>query len=148
MLTLGGESLRFENVTADRAFVIRLSENGRLPMALRPATALLIKGEHPADLPGGFGLYVIVENGKGTVESAPSAAPMVILPEAYSYLGDGDVMRIAPHRRGVRVLYRRKARSNGILLTEQCNHYCLMCSQPPKELTIPGSSVRCFRQYH
>ena len=32
----------------------------------------------------------------------------------------------------MRCLYRRSAPSNSILLTEQCNHYCLMCSQPPK----------------
>ncbi len=26
-----------------------------------------------------------------------------------------------------------RARQNSVLLTERCDHYCLMCSQPPKE---------------
>ena len=34
----------------------------------------------------------------------------------------------------VRVLYRRNSRHNHFLLTERCNHYCLMCSQPPKTI--------------
>ena len=32
----------------------------------------------------------------------------------------------------IRVLWRHQSRQNSILLTERCNHYCLMCSQPPK----------------
>jgi His-Xaa-Ser system radical SAM maturase HxsC len=31
------------------------------------------------------------------------------------------------------VLWKNSARHNGLLLTEQCDNYCLMCSQPPKE---------------
>jgi His-Xaa-Ser system radical SAM maturase HxsC len=33
----------------------------------------------------------------------------------------------------VKVLWRRNARQNSVLLTERCDHYCLMCSQPPKQ---------------
>lgn len=133
MLTLGGESLRFENITADRAFVTRLSDNERLPMPLRSNAGFLMKGKTASPLPEGFRVYVLVEDEDGFGEQIQTV-PMVVLPSAYSYLGDGDIMRIAPHRRGVRVLYRRKARTNGILLTERCNHYCLMCSQPPKDI--------------
>ena len=32
----------------------------------------------------------------------------------------------------IRVLWRHRSHQNSILLTERCNHYCLMCSQPPK----------------
>jgi His-Xaa-Ser system radical SAM maturase HxsC len=31
------------------------------------------------------------------------------------------------------VLWKNSARHNGLLLTEQCDNYCLMCSQPPKD---------------
>src|SRR5207245_1642893 len=37
-----------------------------------------------------------------------------------------------PADASIHSLYRRTSRHNTILLTEQCNHYCLMCSQPPK----------------
>ena len=32
------------------------------------------------------------------------------------------------------MLYRRHSLHNSFLLTERCNHYCLMCSQPPKDV--------------
>jgi len=132
MLTLGGESLRFANIDDERAFLVRLTENERLPMPLRPNMGFLVKGSIPDTLPEGFRVYVVVEEETATCVNA--SVPTVVLPAAYGYLSDGDVLRIAPHRHGVRVLYRRKARPNGILLTEQCNHYCLMCSQPPKDI--------------
>ena len=45
----------------------------------------------------------------------------------------GDVIRLAPGDSRVSVLYRRGANSNTLLATEQCNSFCLMCSQPPRE---------------
>jgi His-Xaa-Ser system radical SAM maturase HxsC len=50
------------------------------------------------------------------------------------YLDDGDIIRVDPASGSMRSLYRRHSRHNTILLTEQCNHYCLMCSQPPKNI--------------
>ena len=49
------------------------------------------------------------------------------------YLDDGDIVRLSSDLRRIRVLFRNNpAAQNSLLLTEQCNHYCLMCSQPPK----------------
>src|SRR3546814_15776433 len=45
-----------------------------------------------------------------------------------------DVVRINPVKGTMHTLYRRQSRHNTILLTEQCNNYCLMCSQPPKKI--------------
>ena len=47
------------------------------------------------------------------------------------YLADGDVVLLTPTG-FVRVLYRRRSQQNFILLAENCNSYCLMCSQPPR----------------
>jgi len=63
----------------------------------------------------------------------PSSAPTVIAPNEFEYLEDGDVLAIGMDRPSLRVLYRRKSDYNSFLLTERCNHYCLMCSQPPKD---------------
>ncbi|BDB44749.1 MULTISPECIES: hypothetical protein [Mycobacterium] len=57
----------------------------------------------------------------------------VRLPAAFAELGDGDVLSIHPPSGRVRVLYRRSSRHNYFLVTERCNNYCLMCSQPPKK---------------
>lgn len=133
MLTLGGESLQFANIADERAFLVRLTENARLPIPLRSSMGFLVKGPLTTALPEGFRVYVAVQE-EPTRINQDAPVPAVVLPASYGYLADGDVLRIAPHRRGVRVLYRRKARPNGILLTERCNHYCLMCSQPPKDI--------------
>ena len=34
---------------------------------------------------------------------------------------------------GCDVLWRHDSRQNSVLLTERCDNYCLMCSQPPKD---------------
>jgi His-Xaa-Ser system radical SAM maturase HxsC len=54
------------------------------------------------------------------------------LPLEMNYLTEGDVIRIDPSGR-INSLFRKNSLHNTILLTEQCNHYCLMCSQPPKK---------------
>jgi hypothetical protein len=57
-----------------------------------------------------------------------------LLEDDYDYLGDGDVIRLTPDRSLIKVLFRASSPHNSILVTEQCNHYCLMCSQPPKNI--------------
>ena len=47
--------------------------------------------------------------------------------------------RSAPTAQRIRVLWRHRAPQNSILLTERCDHYCLMCSQPPKSATTTAA---------
>ena len=56
------------------------------------------------------------------------------LPKELFHLGDGDFITINPENQSARVLYRGASNQNSLLLTERCNHYCLMCSQPPKNV--------------
>lgn len=55
------------------------------------------------------------------------------LPKGFAHLADGDVVGVYPQVGRVRVLYRRSSGHNFFLVTERCNNYCLMCSQPPKK---------------
>jgi His-Xaa-Ser system radical SAM maturase HxsC len=66
------------------------------------------------------------------VRPGPASLSYVRLPAGFAELGEGDVLRIQPETGRVRVLYRRSSRHNFFLVTERCNNYCLMCSQPPK----------------
>ena len=50
-----------------------------------------------------------------------------------SHLSDGDVVGIYPNG-SVRTLYRRGSPSNTLFATERCNSFCLMCSQPPRQV--------------
>lgn len=78
-------------------------------------------------VPDGFELYLAKES-----VAAPHAADQIELPEPLHYLSAGDVLSVSPDGQRINVLWRHNARQNSILLTERCDHYCLMCSQPPK----------------
>lgn len=60
--------------------------------------------------------------------------PSIVLPNEMDYLTAGDVLAVEVQRPAARILYRRNSMHNSFLLTERCNHYCLMCSQPPKDV--------------
>ncbi|MDA9465502.1 His-Xaa-Ser system radical SAM maturase HxsC [Bradyrhizobium sp. CCBAU 53415] len=59
---------------------------------------------------------------------------LVAVPSKYNYLADGDVIGFDHASRKFRTLYRRNSAHNSFLVTERCNNYCLMCSQPPKDV--------------
>jgi His-Xaa-Ser system radical SAM maturase HxsC len=59
--------------------------------------------------------------------------PTIHLPEELKHIGSGDVIVVPHDGRRVHVAWKRTATHNSILLTERCENYCLMCSQPPKD---------------
>ena len=46
----------------------------------------------------------------------------------------GDVLEVDPVLKRVAIRYRRGDNGNVLFATERCNSYCLMCSQPPREV--------------
>lgn len=46
----------------------------------------------------------------------------------------GDIVELLPERARIRTRYRRGANANTLFATERCNSYCLMCSQPPRQI--------------
>jgi His-Xaa-Ser system radical SAM maturase HxsC len=95
------------------------------PKGRRTASAyLLAPDEIP---PGGFDLYLCRE-----AHARPVPAPWLRLPSRLDHLGAGDIIAIDARGQRIRVLWRANSRQNSVLLTERCDHYCLMCSQPPK----------------
>ena len=59
--------------------------------------------------------------------------PSLRLPDDLGHLTAGDIVAIASDGHRVTVLWKSTATHNSLLLTEQCDNYCLMCSQPPKD---------------
>ncbi|MFO0610843.1 MAG: His-Xaa-Ser system radical SAM maturase HxsC [Polyangiales bacterium] len=51
----------------------------------------------------------------------------------HDYVAPGDVLRVDPARRTLSAILRASSPSNSFLVTERCDNYCVMCSQPPKE---------------
>ena len=59
---------------------------------------------------------------------------LIAVSSRYEYLADGDVLGFDHSSRKFRTLFRRNSAHNSFLVTERCNNYCLMCSQPPKDV--------------
>lgn len=59
---------------------------------------------------------------------------LVVLPSEFNYLDDGDIIAVERRTQRVRSLFRRTSSHNSFLVTERCNHNCLMCSQPPRKV--------------
>lgn len=95
--------------------LIRTEQDLRAADAAGFRSAILLGGDLP-------------ENGLAKLKE------FVVLPDHFSYLGEGDVLGFKPATRHLRTLYRRRSAHNFFFVTERCNHYCLMCSQPPRNV--------------
>ena len=83
----------------------------------------------------GFNTVAIIDDDSVPTGDIPSFILNVIrLPSKFNYLQEGDVVGIGTGSRRFRTLYRRASSHNSFLVTDRCNHYCLMCSQPPKDV--------------
>jgi His-Xaa-Ser system radical SAM maturase HxsC len=130
MLKLGGKIIRIHAVNLHRDLtLLKVSTSSNLPEVLRREMAYLVSDHQ---IPQGFAQYLLLDKHRHLVEILPPDADYSILPNDYSYIGDGDVIRLSTDRQSISVLFRASSPHNSILVTEQCNHYCLMCSQPPK----------------
>jgi His-Xaa-Ser system radical SAM maturase HxsC len=81
----------------------------------------------------GFKTAVLLEGAPAT-GNAEGFGLTVRLGARFGHLGDGDIIGLDPGSLRLRVLYRRASKHNAFLVTERCNHYCLMCSQPPRDV--------------
>src|SRR5258706_14747089 len=122
------------------------AETARLVVRLRPAECsaerhasdfALVKT--PADVQRAMECNcrsVFAVSDSSVVSLAPKAfeGRFIAVPPKYDYLGDGDVLGFDHSSRKFRTLFRRNSAHNSFLVTERCNNYCLMCSQPPKDV--------------
>ena len=106
----------------------------------------LIRSERDASLAKSYGHTQAVYIG----ESGSNATVFdrtIVLPQKFGYLADGDIVGFDPRSNAVRTHYRRASSHNFFLVTERCNHYCLMCSQPPRDIDdrwILGEISQCI----
>lgn len=114
--------------------------NGRLVLKVSTDSA---RGAGPNDayllgatgvVPGGFRYYMALPSNSALLGNSPDGATQIVLPEKFDYVADGDVVGIWTDSGNVRSLYRKSSRHNTFLVTERCNSYCLMCSQPPRDV--------------
>lgn len=109
----------------------RVTTNANLPEPLRDKSVLLLT-QNPQSLPPGFAAYFTLDQKLLPPDNVTKN--LFLLPGDQDFLADGDIIRLNPEDRSLRTLYRRNSNQNFLLVTEQCNNFCLMCSQPPKDI--------------
>lgn len=133
MLALSGKFIESGDQKIGQKLVAKLSDSLSVPMPLRKRMGYIIRNAKDA-VPSGYSFYLSLDQDMSVPPYLETPAPLVHLADTFSYLADGDVIRLNPVDRAFRVLYRVNSMNNYFLLTERCNHYCLMCSQPPKNI--------------
>ena len=107
------------------------------PPSNAPADLVLVRSKEELQKAADAHINGVMIVSDGGLENLPEAAGcrrLISVSEKFNYLSDGDVIRFHPQSGRFRTLYRRESRHNSFLVTDRCNHYCLMCSQPPKDI--------------
>lgn len=127
MLKLSGRLPVLQNLNG-APYLATVTKDEHLAPDLKATRALLMsEGMNPI----GFKAILVKDHRR---VSPGQDSDVFQLEEEFEYLCDGDIVRLDPSSGSMRCLYRRNSDHNTILLTEQCDHYCLMCSQPPKRI--------------
>ena len=131
MLKLGGKVIEIQSSESSPSKLFSISTNVSLPAVLKLSKAYLAWEK---EIPEGFAHYLLLNSMRDHIRCLPKGVDYTVLADDYAYLGEGDVIRLSKDKKSIRTLYRASSANNSILVTEQCNHYCLMCSQPPKNV--------------
>lgn len=113
----------------ERVRSYRVTTDAELPAVLRENAALLLPVDR-VSIPQGFGV-VLVRPDSPCASIQQCGA--LLIDSSLLYLKDGDVIKLTPDLH-IRVVYRKNASTNSLLVTERCNSLCLMCSQPPRDI--------------
>jgi hypothetical protein len=135
MLPLHGTATFSRGVTtAKRSYVVRLRSGFHSAAA---ADFTLVRSKEDLQKAAGSsrgGIMIVSDAGLEQLPEAAHCAQLISVPAKFNYFSDGDVIGFHPQSGRFRTLYRRASAHNSILVTDRCNHYCLMCSQPPKDI--------------
>src|SRR6266436_2938568 len=121
---------------SERRMVLRLRAPRSTVDSIDDRDAALVRDEEDlaAAQTRGFKAAVFLEDPPSIPNDSDEFGVTVRLGTRFRHLSDGDVVGLDPVSRRLRVLYRRASKHNSFLVTERCNHYCLMCSQPPRDV--------------
>ena len=118
----------------DRAIVKVLTANEAVRSDIDPERCLIWldrrEGKEPEKVDGPWAGVVT----GGALEGDSAAGIAVDRIGTPGVVAPGDVIRLVEGSSRVSVLYRRGSNSNTLLATERCNSFCIMCSQPPRDV--------------
>jgi His-Xaa-Ser system radical SAM maturase HxsC len=131
MLKLRGKASRVSGFdSGNRSLVIRLRQSCTQPLADEDAALIRKRADLHEASANGFRKFAFLDASGIALDGTEFA--YVALPEGYDYLNEGDLIGITPSTGHFRSLFRKNSEHNSFFVTERCNHYCLMCSQPPR----------------
>lgn len=119
------------NTNLTERFVAKISDNPNIPNALRSNLIFLKNNNEMLPLPSGFHSYFIFDESHLNDKNFSN---VFLLPPEFNYLANDDIAVINPDKNSVKILFRKNSPFNSILVTENCNNFCLMCSQPPRNI--------------
>ncbi len=124
LLKLSARGLTRLSETAGRPLLGRLADRSS---STAPAEEMLLvaAGDHDP-LPDGYRAYLLRER-----RDVDGRRECFLLGSDHAYLGAGDVVRVDPPSGSLTALFRANSPNNTFLITERCDHLCVMCSQPP-----------------
>ncbi|TVL44065.1 hypothetical protein AYI98_17985 [Shewanella algae] len=105
----------------------KITRTANIPKPLRHKYAIISKKDNEEN---GFGAYLFFENDTPVFFEKKNS---YVLNQSFSYLNNGDVIRLSSPNR-IRVIFRKTLNTNYLMVTEQCNSFCIMCSQPPRNV--------------
>lgn len=127
------ESIFLDWEHENEPIILPVTSNTELPNVLAKKYALLVGDENFGKLDRAevesFGTVLFKDR-----KFVRDVKKSIVLDKSINHIDDGDVLRINPFAKQVKILYRKKSDHNGLLVTERCNSYCLMCSQPPRNV--------------
>lgn len=111
--------------------IAKITDNRNIALPLRSSLIYLNKEKKPSILPLGFMSYFTYSQ---EIINISALQNVYYLSDELSYLASGDIVSVNSDIETMRVLYRRNSHQNFLLVTENCNNHCLMCSQPPRNI--------------
>lgn len=132
MLKLYSRMKSLSKMDIAQRLVAKITDNHAIPIALR-SNLIFINKMGMTSLPVGFKAYLVFDDERvGSLET--NLDNIFSIPQDFNYLEADDIIVINPDKNSIKVIFRKNTPFNSILVTENCNNFCLMCSQPPRNI--------------
>jgi His-Xaa-Ser system radical SAM maturase HxsC len=99
-----------------------------------PIERMVLDLREPDVLSGGHGFLSLPWAGFITNGASVEGRRTITLLDEQTIAKPGDVIEVLRVRSKIAVRYRRGDNGNVLFATERCNSFCMMCSQPPREI--------------